>query len=99
MKKTLNGRDVAAMTDHWLNTPLNGYLGSDYGQDIKSTLQQPQSSAVANNLIQKLQQDVPIIAAMPDESVGVYAVPRGVDGTDIILAVAGRTFNLSDEDN
>lgn len=92
--KTLNGHDVASMVEHWTETPMNGYLGSPYGQNFKSFLQQPQKVVVANSFIQKLQKDLDILQVLPPDAVNMYSVPKGTDGADVFLTVAGRKFDL-----
>ena len=94
--KTLDGHDVANMVGHWTETPANGYLGSSYGQNFKSFLQQPQKTVVANSFIQKLQKDVEVLQILPSDAVNLYSTPRGTDGVDIFLSVAGRKFNLGE---
>ncbi len=92
--KTLDGHDVANMVEHWTETPMNGYLGSPYGQNIKSFLQQPQKAVAANSFIQKLRKDLDILQVLPPDAVNMYSVPKGTDGTEVVLSVAGRKFNL-----
>lgn len=92
--KTLNGQDVAAMTDHWVDTPAHGYLGSSYGQNFKSFLQQPQTVVAANSFIQKLRTDVEILQVLSPEAVSLNAASSGVDRTVVILSVLGRDFDL-----
>lgn len=94
--KTLSGQDVAEMTSHWTETPIYGYLGSSYGQDVKSYLQQPQKAVVANSFIQKLRNDVPVLQVLPSDSVNLYLVPKGFDGAEVHLSVVGQTFNLGE---
>lgn len=91
---TITGADIQAMITHWLNTPVNGYIGSDYGCDPKALLQNPQSIGVANAFIKKLKKDVPILAVLPSNSVNLYSVQRGVDGLDIVLEVAGTALTI-----
>lgn len=92
--KKLTGQDVQNMVGHWLNTPVNGYLGSDYGQDFKRILQRPPSAGDADAQIAKLQSDVPVIGVLPKGSTNLYAVHSGVDRTDVVLEVSGATFTL-----
>ncbi|ENV00346.1 hypothetical protein F969_00577 [Acinetobacter variabilis] len=94
--KTLNGHDVANMVEHWTETPMNGYLGSSYGQNFKSFIQQPQTVVVGNSFIQKLQKDLDILQVLPADAVNLYSVPKGTDGAEVILSVAGRKFNLGE---
>ena len=92
--KTLSGREVVGMTNHWIETPMNGYLGSSYGQNIKSYLQQPQTDVVANNFIQKLRHDVPILEILPSNAVSLFAVPSGIDRSEVFLNVSGQNYNI-----
>lgn len=94
--RTLSGREVLDMTSHWLETPMNGYLGSDYGQSIKSYLQQPQTDVVANNFIQKLRHDVQILTVLPSNAVNLYAVPKGIDRSEVYLNVSGQNYNIGE---
>ena len=95
--KTITGTEISEMVDHWLHTPVNGYLGSDYGQDAKSLLQRPHMEGAANGFLRKLREDVPVLDALPADAVALYGQPSGVDRLDIVLEVSGRTYNLSDE--
>ncbi|WP_155757193.1 hypothetical protein [Acinetobacter variabilis] len=75
---------------------MNGYLGSSYGQNFKSFIQQPQTVVVGNSFIQKLQKDLDILQVLPADAVNLYSVPKGTDGAEVILSVAGRKFNLGE---
>ena len=75
---------------------MNGYLGSPYGQNFKSFLQQPQTAVAGNSFIQKLQKDLDILQVLPADAVNLYAVPKGTDGADVVLSVAGRKFNIGE---
>lgn len=95
--KTLNGQDVASMTEHWSETPANGYLGSSYGQNFNSFIQQPQTVVAASSFVQKLRDDVEIIKILPADTVNIYASESGPDTTDVVLTIAGRKFNLGEK--
>jgi hypothetical protein len=82
--------DLIDMIRHWLNTPVNGYLGSDYGADIKSMLQSPMSTGIADALIAKLRKDVPLVAALPAGVVNIYYRDEGPDKRTIYMDVAGE---------
>ena len=45
---------IMAMIEHWLESEINGYFGSDYGPDFNSILLAPLSAPVANNFIEKM---------------------------------------------
>jgi len=91
---SITGRDIQDMVRHWLNAPVYGYLGSDYGCDTKALLQNPQSSGVANAFIAKLKKDLPILATLPANSVNLYSRQNGVDRLDIFIEVAGTSLQI-----
>ncbi|MGL5224204.1 MAG: hypothetical protein ACRC8Q_02520 [Aeromonas sp.] len=92
--KQITADDLEGMVEHWLGTPVDGYLGSDYGQSLTSILQLPHSDGAADDLLRKLREDIAITYSLPPESVSLYSAPRDVDGLDIVLEVAGRTFDI-----
>lgn len=89
MENQLDGDAVQDMVRHWLTTPPNGYLGSDYGADLPRLLQTPQSAGVADGVITKLIHDVPILGAMPKGAINLYSAPVGNDGAKLFFEVAG----------
>lgn len=93
---TVSGEDIAQMIDHWLHTPAWSYLGSNYGHDIASLLQRPNSEGAADDFLTKLRADVPIVTALPEGALSLYAVPDGLDRLSIHLGIGNRTYNLSD---
>lgn len=87
--------EVQGMVNHWLNTPVCGYLGSDYGQDGRAMLQLAQSDQVAADaFLKKLIVDLPILQAVPRESINLYGVQSEPDRMDLVLDVAGLTIQL-----
>ncbi len=82
------------MVSHWLHTPVNGYLGSDYGQDLKSLLQLPQSDGRPEEQLQKLREDVPVLQVLPPNSVNLYGVQTLPDRLDLVIEVAGQAINV-----
>jgi len=92
---TIMASDIHDMIRHWLGTPVNGYLGSDYGSDIKSMLQRSLSSSDANNLIRKLRNDIPVLQSMPSGAINLFSVQSAPDKLSIFLEVAGQTIQVS----
>lgn len=90
----ITGHDVQEMVGHWLKSPVEGYLGSSYGQDAKSMLQNPQSSGVADQFIAKLRSDVQVIDALPAGATNLYGYQSDADKLNIVLEVAGRSFDI-----
>jgi hypothetical protein len=95
--KTITGDDIQAMVRHWLETPVNGYLGSGYGADTKSLLQRAQSDEEqADRYLRKLKRDVSVLEVLPNSAVSLYGTPEGVDRLRLTLDVAGRSYDLND---
>lgn len=81
------------MISHQLDTPLNGYLGSDYGSIIPDLLQQPQRLGLADAVIKKIQKDVPLANALPRGSLNIYSVPDGADKMNIFIDANGQIID------
>jgi hypothetical protein len=92
--ETITPTDIQDMVNHWLNTPVNGYFGSDYGQDLKALLQQPQLSGLADETLAKLTDDVPILQILPLGSTNIYGVHTQPDRLDLVIEVAGTAIQI-----
>lgn len=84
------------MVQHWLGCPVNGYLGSDYGSDVKSLLHTPQASGLADGLIAKCRQDVPMVGALAPDAVNVYAQTVDMDVKRLHFEVAGQPVPIGE---
>lgn len=93
---TVTGNDIQEMVEHWVNTPMNAYFGLDYGQDLKSLLQiaMTDGGAGADEQLDKLKQDVPVLKVLPQGSSNIYAVNGGIDKLQLLIEVAGGVFQV-----
>ncbi|SER36012.1 MULTISPECIES: hypothetical protein [Pseudomonas] len=82
---TLTINDVADMIRHWLSTPVDGYLGSGYGSNLKDLLQQPLNTALADAFLAKLTEDVPILAKFPPGQLNLWAENVGKETLRIVI--------------
>ena len=97
MTTTIKPKDIQDMVSHWLQTPVNGYLGSDYGQDAKAMLQKPMAdSTQADAFLAKLRQDVMAVDAMPAGTVNLYTVDTQPDQPQIVISVGNAVLNVSE---
>ena len=87
----INAEDIQGMISHWLATPVNGYLGSDYGCDAKSLLQKALHSGIADAFIAKMKKDIPILSVIPQENISLYSIPEPPDKLRLFIAIAGIT--------
>jgi hypothetical protein len=95
-ENVVNGREVTGMITHWLKTPVNGYLGSTYGSEIQSLLQDPQSAVKADSLFDKLKEDVEILQVLPDNAVNLYSEQSGFDTTRLFIETFDNRINLDE---
>ena len=89
MENKVTGKEIQLMVGHWLQVPEGGYLGSRYGNNTKSLLQLPQNEGSADEYLDKLKEDVPILQALPDGTVNLYGIHTRPDRLDIAIEVAG----------
>jgi len=90
----ISSTDIQSMVSHWLATPLNGYLGSGYGQTVTDLLQTPLRAGLADAVIAKLRADVPILGALPRGAINLYSEPDGVDKLRIYIDVNGSKIDV-----
>lgn len=87
----ISADDIFNMVKHWLHTPPNGYLGSGYGSDPHSLLQQPNSSGLADSFIDKMFEDLPALKTLPRGSVNVYFEQASKERKILHIQVANVT--------
>lgn len=94
MANTITGNSIQDMVAHWTRTPVNGYLGSSYDQDIKALLHRPQADGVPEALLEKPRADVPVLQALPSGAVNLYSVQTPPDKLDLVIEVAGQAITV-----
>jgi hypothetical protein len=96
MQNIVTAQEVQGMVSHWLATPVNGYLGSSYGNDLAALLQRPMSAGLADNFLQKMITDIPILGALPEGSVNIYLVDKAGynDKKELTLEILGDLIPL-----
>lgn len=92
---TINYEFITAQLRHWLSCPPNGYLGSDYGIDLKKYLHKPMSQFDADYIIAKMRADIPVLKMLPINSVNIYVIDDHDDGKKIIIQVAEKYFQAA----
>lgn len=93
---TLESSDLERMIRHWLSTPPNGYLGSGYGSDPHSLLQQPNSSGLGDAFINKMIEDIPVLKQLPAGTVNVYFEQVSKDTKRLLIEVGSLVIPYED---
>lgn len=86
---------IYAMLDHWFNSEINGYIGSEYGPDLNSLLLGPLDSPVANAFIAKMKNDLPILKQLSADELSLYSVNEGFETKVIYLKAGDVAINLN----
>lgn len=94
MTNKINGAELQGMVEHWLSTPPSGYLGSSYGSDPQSLLQQPMASGLGDAFIDKMAEDIPLLAALPSGAVNAYFQDIGNDRRRLLIDVSDRLVTV-----
>ena len=81
---------IMAMIEHWLESEINGYFGSDYGPDFNSILLAPLSAPVANNFIEKMKSDIPILKQLSADQLQLWSQDEGFETKVIYLRVGNQ---------
>lgn len=90
----LSQQDIDQMIQHWLNTPVGTYLGSDYGFDKYALLFNPLSMSGADEMIAKLKRDIPLLALLDADAINFYKFDVPPDKVVIFLQVGDSQFNI-----
>ncbi|MGY6771939.1 hypothetical protein [Gallibacterium sp. ZY190522] len=89
---TITSQEIEKMLRHWLNTPVNTYLGSSYGFDKNTLLFTPLSMNKADEMIAKLKHDIPLFSGV---NVNMFSVPIPPDKLQIFIQVGDVTVEVN----
>lgn len=86
---------ILAMVNHHLASRPYGYLGSTYGSDIRTLLQQPFSGGLADSFLAKMREDLPILD-MAGVALDLYYRDSPPDTRHLILNVGDNEIVLGE---
>ena len=90
----ITGKEIQEMVRHWIETPVCGYLGSNYGQDANALLQRPSLDGAPEAYLNKMRSDIPVLQALPAGSLNLYGVHTPPDRFDLVIEVAGMAIPI-----
>ncbi|KYQ83275.1 hypothetical protein AWW72_14855 [Acinetobacter sp. NRRL B-65365] len=92
----IDSNKIMAMIKHWLQSEVNGYLGSDYGPDWNALFLGPLSAPVANTFIEKMKRDIPILKQLSADQLQLWSQNEGFETETIYLRLANQiAINLN----
>lgn len=83
---------IHGMIEHWLHTPAESYLGSNYGNNIKDALMLAMQDGAADEFIAKMRRDIPILEYVQD--INIYSVGDGIDSIRVFIEVNGNAIEV-----
>lgn len=93
----IDSNKIMAMLAHWLESEINGYIGSDYGPDFNSIFLAPLSAPVANTFIEKMKSDIPILKQLSADQFQIWAQDEGFETKIIYLRIGQQiVINLNE---
>lgn len=92
----IDSNDVRRMVDHWLKAPPNGYFAQGYGSDEKAMLLQELSADNADAFLAKLRQDIPLLANLGDDQLGIETESVGFDTLKVYLIIGNIAISLNE---
>lgn len=92
-RNIFNSAFVLNQVQHWLATPANGYLGSDYGTDIQSYLFRPMDSFEGDEIIAKMKQDIPILQGASEGLINIFFESKGIDEKVLYIQIADNVIS------
>ena len=90
----ITARDLSEMVGHWVGCPPGGYLGSDYGADVKALIHSPMASGLADGLLDKCRQDVPLLSQAGQGALNIYAYDGEMDRKILAFDVLGEIITV-----
>lgn len=87
---------VVKMVEHWLNTPANGYFYQSYGQDLKRELLKEITQFTADQFIEKLKIDIPLLQYLPSDQINIIQEIRNDDSVYVILEIGKFEIELTE---
>lgn len=93
----ITSADLSGMVEHWLGCPPGGYLGSPYGSEVKAILQSPMASGLADGLIAKCKQDIPLLTLAAPGTLNVYSYDIDFEKKAVVFEVAGNEIVVGNQ--
>ena len=88
---------IISQISHWIYTPQNAYLGSNYGVDLYQYLQSPLTTQVADEIVAKMRQDIPALASIADDELQIFTRTKHGDTLILIISVLGLAIEVDSD--
>ncbi|MCC3344516.1 hypothetical protein [Psychrobacter sanguinis] len=93
----ITAEHIKNMVKHWLDTPPNGYFSKGYGADAKAMLLRELSADTADDFIEKLRRDIPLIGRLSEDQLSISVETVGFDRLNVVLSIGEIDIQLNDD--
>lgn len=94
MSQPVSAKFILGQIHHWIHTPQNAYLGSNYGMDVYQYLHKPMTHQMADEIIAKMRADIPVLNGVAEDGLNIHARNDGFDSKIIVIEVYGYAFEV-----
>lgn len=91
----ITAKTILDMVGYWLNHPVNGKYGSDFGAPIYELLMTPLDARVADSFINKMKKDIPILSELNSDQLALYSETEGFETVHIYLNIMNVPIDLN----
>lgn len=95
----LTAQDVKAMVEDWLDTDPNTIFGNSYGADKAQLLFKPLSAPIADNFLDKLRRDIPLLATLSADQLSIEAETQGMSVKRLYLRIGQIYIDMGQPTN
>ncbi|WP_151827117.1 hypothetical protein [Acinetobacter oleivorans] len=88
-------KSILDMVDYWLNHPVNGKYGSDFGAPLYDLLMVPLDARVADSFLIKMKKDLPILSELSSDQLALYSQSEGFETVRIYLRIMDLNIDLN----
>lgn len=99
MSWRLDEAEIVSILEHWNGTKANAYRGSGYGENHNRMLFQNMSMDHADQIIDKIKQDIPLFANLDSETLKVMSEDLENDVKAIYIVVGSAEIMIGTTDN
>lgn len=91
----ITAKSILDMVDYWLNHPVNGKFGSDFGAPLYDLLMAPLDARVADSFLIKMKKDLPLLSELNSDQLALYSETEGFETVHIYLNIMNVPIDLN----
>ena len=94
MLLNLSATEIKRIIEHWVNTPANGYVGVNYGQNLWERLLRPLEDDDADIILQWIKEDIPLFKNLNSDQLSIVMQTVDIDKKYYFIKVGNVAVQL-----